>query len=136
MVARAQSLDCYTCEDVNLVTEVRNTCDVSKGFIVCKADEVCSSVTMTFTTEANGTPMDNYYIRHKCMRKGTEDSELVKCWTLESDLASVVGGLKDYVCKLATCEDNLCNKGLHKKKSGRLNMFVSIYQAHLAIRSP
>ena len=140
MVARAQSLRCYKCEDINLVSGIKNTCDESASFRVvdtCTVGEVCSALTVTFiTTDANGTPMDNYMKSHKCMEKATVDSELVKCKGFESAFADTVGGLTDYACELETCEDDLCNKVLHKKKSGRLNMVVSIYQAHLAIRSP
>ncbi|XP_063690821.1 uncharacterized protein LOC134823326 [Bolinopsis microptera] len=112
MVARAQSLNCFHCQDVNLESGVTNTCN-SDSWLQCPGGTVCSSLTVTFFEGERFSYMKNY----KCMKAADVSSDLDKCRESKSDLENVLNDLKDYACAIETCDyDSLCNSRIIPEK--------------------
>jgi len=110
MVARAHSLDCFKCQEVNLVSGAQNSC-TSDSIGQCSGAQVCSTLTIKFIISANGKPMDNYMKQRKCLPMTAKDKELSKCGNLESQFEELYGaqGFRNYGCEIEFCEDDLCN---------------------------
>ena len=113
MVARAQSLDCFKCQEVNLVSGAQNSC-TSDSIGQCSGEQVCSTLTIKFIKfiiSANGKPMDNFMKQRKCLPMTAEDKELSKCGNLESQFRELYGaqGFRNYGCEIEFCEDDKCN---------------------------
>ncbi|XP_063681021.1 plasminogen-like isoform X3 [Bolinopsis microptera] len=110
MVARAQSLHCYDCEDVYLEEGDFHKNDCEGNIRQCTGKEVCSTLTLTFLTYGSGRPVYNYMKGYSCTEKAAVDSE---CDGRESGLAEIYG-FTDFTCGVATCYDDLCNSKMYR----------------------
>ncbi|XP_063686462.1 uncharacterized protein LOC134820171 [Bolinopsis microptera] len=105
MVARAQSLNCYKCQDANLKSGVENTCTKYSVQQCAAGKDVCASRATTFYEGSKFSYMKSY----QCMTTADESSELDECMGFKSEFEDALDDLKAYACAIEKCNDDLCN---------------------------
>ncbi|XP_063690535.1 plasminogen-like isoform X2 [Bolinopsis microptera] len=105
MVARAQSLTCWKCMDLNLESGVKNACSKYSVQQCPVEKDVCASLETTFYEGDRFSYMKSY----KCLTKADVSSVLDKCRGLKSEFENAFDDLKDYACAIETCNYGLCN---------------------------